>query len=69
MGNSPLSDKDDALTNAASAKATTLVKIAANSIYPSRQAAEQGTVSTEVYVERAVAKVELKDFDSGRRYL
>lgn len=61
MGNSPLSDKDDALTNAASAKATTLVKIAANSIYPSRQAAEQGTVSTEVYVERAVAKVELKD--------
>lgn len=59
MGNSPLSNKNDAAANAKDAVATTLVKIDANSIYPSRQAAEQGSKSTEVYVERAVAKVDV----------
>lgn len=65
MGNSPLSDKNDA--EAASAKATTLVPIKASSIYPSRQAAEQGSESTEVYVERAVAKVDVTaNLQSGK---
>lgn len=59
MGNSPLSNKNDAADNAKDAVATTLVKIDANSIYPSRQAAEQGTESTEIFVERALAKVEV----------
>lgn len=67
MGNSPLSNKDDAADNAKVAVATTLVKIDANSIYPSRQAAEQGSKSTEVYVERAVAKVDVTaNLQSGK---
>ena len=67
MGNSPLSNKDDAADNAKDAVATTLVKIDANSIYPSRQAAEQGSKSTEVYVERAVAKVDVTaNLQSGK---
>lgn len=57
MGNSPLSTKNDA--GAADANVTTLVQIKATSIYPSRQAAEQGTESTEIFVERALAKVEV----------
>lgn len=74
MGNSPLSDKNDA--DASTAQVTTLRKIEANSIYPSQAAAEQGNASTKIYVERAVAKVTLtadavntgdKTFDSNNK--
>ena len=66
MGNSPLSDKNDA--DASTVQVTTLRKIEANSIYPSQAAAEQGNASTKIYVERAVAKVTVNEgatFDDG----
>lgn len=59
MSNSPVSTKNDA--NATDATAMTLVQIKPASIYASMKEAEMGKTFTDIYVERALAKVDLKD--------
>lgn len=64
MSNAPLANKQGGTTDPSSAAINTLVEVDPNNIYPSETAARSGE-ATEITVERAVAKVTVKNGAAG----
>ena len=64
MSNAPLANKQGGTTAPSSAAINTLVEVDPNNIYPSETAARSGE-ATEITVERAVAKVTVKNGATG----
>ena len=64
MSNAPLANKKGGITAPSSAAINTLVEVNQNNIYPSKSAAQNGEATT-ITVERAVAKVTVKNGATG----